>query len=65
MKASTKGANVVEDNYFERKALESLNTFGMEALRELTGVCLLFFYSGLFLHVLVFFAQGMYRGTGN
>ncbi len=43
MKASTKGANVVEDNYFERKALESLNTFGMEALRELTGVCLLFF----------------------
>lgn len=43
VKASTNGTKVFETSYFQRKALESLNTFGMEALRQLTGAYLLFF----------------------
>ncbi|KLO15390.1 hypothetical protein SCHPADRAFT_849585 [Schizopora paradoxa] len=37
VKSVSNGTKVLEGNYFERKALESLNTFGMEALRQLTG----------------------------
>lgn len=38
VKASSNDTKVLEGNYFERKALESFNTFGMEALRQLTGM---------------------------